>query len=318
MSLYPEIEPFHQFSLPVDPPHVLYVEQCGNQQGHPVLVLHGGPGGGCSPLLRRFFDPQRWHVVLFDQRGAGRSVPRGCVDANTTADLVSDIEQLRVALGIERWAVFGGSWGATLALHYASLHPQRVTGVVLRGVFLGRDRDMDWLYRGGAARLRPREWETFLAPLEEIERQDPLAAYHARLHDITTEESERVALAAVWAGWEASCATVAPSASVRQGFARESLPLALIETHYFVNRCFLEGAPVLECAKVLRDVPAWLVHGEYDLVCPVDQAWALARAWPGLQLRLAPMGGHSVSEPGVTEQLLESVAALADHLEGVA
>ena len=309
MPLYPELQPFHQFRLAVDEVHSLYVEQCGNPRGQPVVVLHGGPGGGCSPALRRFFNPDHWHIILFDQRGAGRSTPRGCLVNNTTADLRDDLEVLRQTLNIDRWYLFGGSWGATLALYYAQCFPARVAGLVLRGVFLGRQQDLDWLYRGGAARLQPQAWEAFLSPLDDSEHADPLQAYYRRLHGASGTDAEQ--LAGAWAQWEAVCSTLTPSPLVERGFAANSLPLARIETHYFVEHCFLQAHPLLDNMNRISDVPGIVVHGRYDLVCPVEQSHQLCQRWPAAELRVIPAAGHSVREPGIEQALLEAVADMA-------
>ena len=319
MPLYPEITPYNQFRLPVDGGHVLHVEECGNPEGLPVVVLHGGPGGGCSPHLRRFFDPAVWRVILFDQRGAGQSTPAASVEANTTAHLVADMEAIRKRLDVPGWMLFGGSWGATLALRYGQSYPQHVTAMVLRGLFLCRQRDLDWLYGpDGAARLRPQAWHSFIARLSPSQQRTPLTAYHARLHDAGNAECEEDALA--WADWEAACATLLPSASVRQGFARRALALARIETHYFVNGGFIDQ-PLLQGVSRLHGIPATLVHGRYDLVCPVEQAWALHRAWPGSELEVVASAGHSMAEPGIEKAVLAAVARMQARLgagEGVA
>ena len=311
MPLYPPVSPRQQFQFAVDDRHSLYVEECGNPAGRPVVVLHGGPGGGCSPHLRRFFDPQHWRIILFDQRGAGRSTPSACLIDNTTEHLVADLERLREHLGIRSWMLFGGSWGATLALRYASQYPQRVSAMVLRGIFLCRQQDLDWLYRpGGAGRLQPEGWAEFVAPLLAAERDNPLPAWQRRLAGSSGQA--QLALAAVWAAWEARCSTVLPSEAVAQGFSRQALAMALIETHYFIHGGFLDGWPMPPPASVLADIPGIIVHGRLDLVCPADQAVALHAAWPGSDLQLVEGAGHSVLEPGIEAALLEAVATMAE------
>ncbi|MDF1822720.1 MAG: prolyl aminopeptidase [Alcanivoracaceae bacterium] len=314
MPLYPEIAPYHQFQLPVGQGHTLYVEESGNRHGFPVVVLHGGPGGGCSGHLRRFFDPAFWRIILFDQRGAGRSTPAACVEHNSTDHLVADIEAIRAKLGVDRWLVFGGSWGATLGLRYSQNYPDHVAGAVLRGIFLCRDADLAWLYApGGASRLRPEAWQAFMAPLSASEQRQPLLAYHARLHDGNNARSMGDARA--WAGWEAACATLLPSASVRSAFAERALALARIETHYFINGGFL-GQPLLRGMSRMAAVPGIIVHGRYDLVCPADQAVALHQAWPGSELCMVSSAGHSLAEPGIEAALLRAVATMQARLTG--
>ena len=313
MSLYPEIQPFDQFVLSVDSDHHLYVEQCGNPHGVPVVVLHGGPGGGCSPVQRRFFDPSYWRIILFDQRGAGRSVPYASLENNTLAHLLDDMETLRRHLGIMHWALFGGSWGTTLALHYGLAHPGRVLGMVLRGIFLARPEDLAWLYGPeGAARLKPDAWDDFVAPLSVGQRDNPLPAYyqvlaqddHPALHDH----------ARAWARWEAACATLLPDSTVMRGFDEVAVSLARLETHYFAGAGMAGVPAILPCMGALADVPAWLVHGRYDLVCMPEQAWALHQSWPGSVLDWVEDGGHSLMEPGVTAAVFAAVQAMQQQL----
>ena len=310
MPLYPPLLPRQQFHLPVDDLHSLYVEECGNPDGRPVVVLHGGPGGSCSPHLRRFFDPQHWRIILFDQRGAGRSTPSACLTDNTTDHLIDDMEKLRQHLGVNRWMLFGGSWGATLALRYASEYADRVSAMVLRGVFLCRQQDLDWLYRaGGASRIRPEAWAEFVAPVSAPEQQRPLHAWHRLLG--ATDGPRQRALAGIWAAWEAACATVLPSEAVVEGFSRQALAMALIESHYFVNHGFLQQWPMPPTG--LGGIPGVVVHGRLDLVCPADQALALHQAWPGSSLNMVEGAGHSVTEPGIEAALLEAVAQMAQR-----
>ena len=313
-ELYPDIKPFVTHSLPVDELHTLYVEQCGNPQGLPVLFLHGGPGAGCEPMHRRFFDPERYHIVLFDQRGCGRSTPHAELTNNTTWHLVADIERLRERLGIERWVVFGGSWGSTLALVYAETHPERVLGLILRGIFLCRPQDMQWFYQQGANRLFPDAWEHYVEPIPEAERDDLLRAYYRRL--IGTDEVERLRVAKAWSVWEGSTLTLERNPAVIEHFAEAHLALSLarIEAHYFVNDTFLAPDQILRDVSRLKDIPGVIVHGRYDVICPLDGAWALHKAWPTAELRIIPTAGHAASEPGIVDALVAATRAMAARL----
>ena len=305
--LYPAVEPWDQRWLDVGEGHSLYVEQCGNPDGEPVVVLHGGPGGGCSPRMRRYFDPAHWRIVLFDQRGAGRSRPLGRVAANTTDHLIADLEHLRETLGISRWLLFGGSWGATLALAYGQRHAARVSGMVLRGIFLCRQRDMDWLYREGASRIFPEAWAAFRDAVPLAGRDNLVATYHAQL----MKDPPDMSLARHWAGWEAACATLLPSPGVVAAFETRALALARIESHYFMHGGFMPVGGLLAHMPALAGVPAHLVQGRYDMVCPAEQAWALHQAWPGSRLTLVPDAGHSATEPGMERALVAAVAGFA-------
>ena len=315
-TLYPEHLPWHQFHLEVGDGHELYVEESGRRGGIPAVYLHGGPGAGCEAWHRQLFDPERYHIVLFDQRGAGRSRPHAEVANNTTAHLVADMERIREALGLERWLVVGGSWGSTLALAYAEAHPKRVSGLILRGIFLCRDEDIAWFYQQGANRIFPDHWQDFVAPIPEAERDDLVAAYHRRLFD--ADEVTRMRAAEAWSVWEGRCATLRGSQAVIDHFADPfvALSLARIECHYFVNHAFLEPDQLLRDADRLRDIPGVIVHGRYDIVCPADQALALHRAWPRAELKLIPDAGHAASEPGILDALLAATDAFAERLEG--
>jgi proline iminopeptidase len=312
--LFPDIRPYATQRLAVDPPHTLHVEECGSPDGLPVLFLHGGPGAGCEPLHRRFFDPQRYRIVLFDQRGCGQSAPHAELTDNTTWHLVADIETLRAHLGIDRWVVFGGSWGSTLALVYAETHPERVLGLILRGIFLCRDRDIRWFYQEGASRLFPDLWEHFLAPIPAAERDDLLHAYHRRLTG--ANELERLRAAKAWSVWEGSTLTLESNPHLIEQFgeARRALSLARIECHYFVSHCFMEPDQLLRDADRLRDIPGIIVHGRYDVVCPLDNAWALRRVWPEAELRIVGAAGHAASEPGIVDALVTATQSFADRL----
>ncbi|WJW75633.1 prolyl aminopeptidase [Thiohalobacter sp. IOR34] len=313
-SLYPEIGPYVQHTVAVVPPHRLHVEECGNPAGLPVLVLHGGPGAGCEPYQRRFFDPERYRIVLFDQRGCGRSTPHASLEGNDTAALVADIEAIRRHLQIDRWLVFGGSWGSTLALVYAQAHGERVLGLVLRGIFLCRPRDLHWFYQDGASRLFPDYWEDFLDPIPPAERDDLMAAYHRRLTG--DDEVQRMAAAKAWSLWEARTATLSPRKDVVRHFADPftALALARIESHYFINRCFLKPNQILEDAGQLAEIPGIIVHGRYDCVCPPEQAQALARAWPAARLQIVDASGHSATEPGIAAALVAATDEMAARL----
>ncbi|MEW8508694.1 MAG: prolyl aminopeptidase [Candidatus Thiodiazotropha sp.] len=313
-DLYPPIEPYHTQLLSVDKGHRLYLEQVGKPDGIPVLFLHGGPGAGCEPYHRRFFDPERYRVVLFDQRGCGRSTPHASLEANTTWDLVEDIERIRQALNIEDWLLFGGSWGSTLAIAYAETHPQRVKGMILRGIFLCRDEEIQWFYQKGASRVFPDYWEDFLAPIPQQEREDLLHAYHRRLTG--GNDIERMAAAKAWSVWEGRTASLHPNPSVVKFFsdAHTALSLARIECHYFVNHAFLRpNQLLLECHK-LANIPAVIVQGRYDLICPMASAWELHRAWPGSELKVIADAGHSAAEPGIRSALIETTDKFAGEL----
>ncbi len=305
--LYPEIEPFDQGYLQVSPLHSIYYEQCGNPSGKPALFLHGGPGGGCNPRSRRFHDPAIYRLVLFDQRGCGRSRPLAELRENTTWHLVADIERLRVHFGIERWQVFGGSWGSTLALAYAETHPERVSELVLRGIFLLRRSELEWFYQHGASELFPDAWEQFLRPIPPVERGDLISAYHRRL---TGEDPElRLAAARAWSVWEASTSFLRPDPEHIESAAQEdfALSFARIECHYFVHGGFFdEDGQLLRDVGRIRHIPAVIVQGRYDVVCPMRSAHDLARAWPEAELVVVEDAGHSAFEPGTVDALVRA------------
>lgn len=305
-TLYPEIEPTHTGRLDVGDGHELYYEECGNPRGKPVVFLHGGPGAGCTPKMRRFFNPDVYRIVLFDQRGCGRSTPHASLEHNTTWDIVDDIEVLRAALGIKRWQVFGGSWGSTLALAYAERHPQHVTELVLRGIFLGTEDEARWLYQRGTSRLYPEAWQAFLKPIPKSERGDLIAAYYRRLTG--DDPVARLAAAKAWSVWEGSTSQLVPSADVINAFGSDQMALALarIECHYFAHNCFLEDGQLLRDIGRVRGIPAILVHGRYDVLCPAETAWSLSQAWPEATLRIVPDAGHSAFEPGITHELVNA------------
>lgn len=301
-------EPFDARMLDRGDGHRIYVEQCGNPQGRPVIVLHGGPGGGCSPMMRRFFDADHWRVVLFDQRGCGRSLPHASVTANTTAHLLSDIDAIRGELGLDPAVLFGGSWGATLALAYAQSRPEAVSALVLRGVFLGRQSELDWFYGGGAGRFWPELWERFTAPIPEPERHDLIAAYNRRLFSGDGPTETRFALP--WLAWENALAgldTPAPG-HLPPAYART---FARLENHYFANRCFLDEGQLLRDRPLIEHLPTIIVQGRYDMVCPPQSAWELASGWPRAQLRMVPASGHALTEPRIAAELVRVMEAMA-------
>lgn len=297
------IAPFDQRTIRVGGGHSIYMEQCGNPDGIPVVVLHGGPGGGCSPAMRRFFDPKVYRVILFDQRGCGRSKPSACVEHNTTWDLVTDIEQIRVLLGIDKWIVFGGSWGATLSLIYAQTHPSRALALVLRGVFLATQDELDWFYGGGAAQFWPEEWEKFSRIVPKAEQHDMIGAYHRRL--FSTDLAEQIRFARAWSDWESALAVLEPAQNRGVSPADYARAFARLENHYFKNGVFLDaGQAILENLERLADIPGIIVQGRYDMICPPARAYALARGWGKARLVMVPAAGHALSEPAITAELV--------------
>lgn len=292
--------------------HRIYVEQCGSSDGIPVVVLHGGPGGGCSPAMRRYFDPRVFRIVLFDQRGCGRSRPNASIEANTTWHLVSDIELIRQKLGIDRWIVFGGSWGATLGLVYAATHPNRVAYLALRGIFLMMRSELDWFYGGGAGHFWPELWKRFLDPLPPDERDDPITAYSRRL--FSGDLSVETAFARAWAGWEYALASIGSEGRGGESPSDYTRAFARLENHYFVNRGWLdEDGWILKNAALIADIPGIIVQGRFDMICPPRSAVALSHACPRLSLRIIPDAGHALSEPGIGAELLRDMDRLASN-----
>jgi len=312
-DLYPPLTPYETGTLPVAPPHVLYWEQSGNPRGLPVVFLHGGPGAGASADHRRFFDPERYRIVIFDQRGAGRSQPLGELAGNTTAALVEDIETLRQHLGIGPWVAFGGSWGSTLALAYAQAHPRQVLALVLRGIFLGRASEIRWFF-DGVGQFFPDEARRFFEFLPPDERGDPLTAFLLRLNDPDPEV--HLPAARVWSRYEAACSTLLPSPQTLQAFAQDNLALGLarLEAHFFANRLFLEENQLMANLHRIRQIPTVIVQGRYDMVCPPSTAVELAQAWPEATLHLVPDAGHSAMEPGTRRLLVAACDRLAREL----
>jgi proline iminopeptidase len=314
-DIYPPIEPYATHRLEVDSGHRLYVEECGHPNGIPALFLHGGPGAGCEPAHRRFFDPRRYRTVLFDQRGCGRSTPHASLEANTTWDLVRDIERIRAFLGIDRWLVFGGSWGSTLALAYAETHPERVSALVVRGIFLCREPEIRWFYQEGANWVFPDYWQDFLAPIPADEQHDLLSAYHTRLTG--TDEVARMAAAKAWSIWEGRTATLLPNPDLQAHFSDPHLALSLarIECHYFVNHAFFEPDQLLQDADRIAGVPGVIIQGRYDLICPMRSARELHHAWPRADLQVIPDAGHAAFEPGIRAALVAATDRYARELE---
>ncbi|MDC0717145.1 prolyl aminopeptidase [Nannocystis bainbridge] len=311
-TLYPELEPYNAGFLQVSDLHSVYFEESGNPDGKPAVFLHGGPGGGTVPDQRRFFDPERYRIVLFDQRGCGKSTPHAELQDNTTWDLVADIERVREHLNVQKWLVFGGSWGSTLALAYAQKHPRRVTEMVLRGIFLLRRSELKWFYQDGASSLFPDAWERFLAPIPAAERGDLMKAYHRRL--TSDDPALRLEAARAWSVWEASTSYLQVNSEQieRAGEDEFSLAFARIEAHYFVHRGFLEREnQLIENVPRIRNIPAVIVQGRYDVVCPAQNAWDLHRAWPEAELRFVDDAGHSAFEPGILHELVAATDRFA-------
>lgn len=312
-DLYPSVEPYAVHALDVGGGHRLYLEECGRPDGIPAVFLHGGPGAGCGAAHRGFFDPARYRAVLFDQRGCGRSTPHASLHANTTWDLVEDIERIRQRLGIERWLVFGGSWGSTLALAYAETHPERVMALVVRGIFLCRTPEIHWFYQEGASWLYPDYWADFLAPIPAEEQANLVSAYYKRL--TSDDEATRLAAARAWSIWEGRTATLLANPDVEAHFSSNqvALSLARIECHYFMNQSFLRPDQLLEDAYRISDIPGVIVQGRYDVICPLRSAWDLHLAWPKADFQLVRDAGHSAFEPGIRAALVAATARFADQ-----
>ena len=301
---YPPLDPFSQQIMQTDDGHQIYVEQCGNPDGMPVVVLHGGPGGGCSPAMRRYFDPNKYHVILFDQRGCGRSRPLASIKNNTTWHLVSDIEMIREGLSIDRWIVFGGSWGATLSLVYAQKYPDRVSHIVLRGVFLMTERELDWFYGGGAGQFWPDAWSRFIEKIPTDEHGDLIGAYHRRLFcgDLRIE----IQFGRIWSSWENALASIYSNGHGGEASGQYSRTFARLENHYFTNSGFLEfDDQILSQMDRIAHIPGFIVQGRYDMICPPKSAWGLSKVWPQCDLRLIRNAGHAMSEPGITSELVK-------------
>lgn len=316
LILYPDIKPFQTKNLKIDGTHTLYFEQCGNPDGIPVLFVHGGPGVGCSKSDRCFFDPAKYHIILFDQRGCGRSTPHAELKDNTTQDLIRDIETLRKHLELDRWLLFGGSWGSTLSLLYTQAHPERVLGLILRGVFLCRREDLQWFYQDGASQIFPDYWEDFQSPIPEAERGNMVKAYYERLNG--PNELAKMAAAKAWSVWEAHCATLRPNHELVDSFAAPHMALALarIETHYFMSNAFIEENQILNNTDKLEGIPGIIVHGRYDAICPLSNAFALHRKWHDSELHIIRDAGHSSREPSITDALVRATRDMAYRFQG--
>jgi proline iminopeptidase len=311
-GLYPEVDPFEIGWMNVPGDHEVYYELCGNPKGKPAVILHGGPGGAINPTMRRFFDPKAWRVALFDQRGCGRSRPNASLQDNTTWALVEDIERLRVKLGVEKWTVFGGSWGSTLALAYAITHPERVEALVLRGIFLLTQRELDWFYQDGASMMFPDAWERFLAPIPPAERGDLIGAYHRRLTG--DDRQAQLRAAAAWSQWEGDTISIRGPEARPPKFNETDFAVAFarIECHFFQNRGFFDhDGWILANAHRLQHIPGWIVQGRFDVVTPLDAAWRLIKAWPRARFDIVWDAGHASTEPGIIDGLVRATDAAA-------
>lgn len=311
-TLYPEIQCNKSYQLSVGSGHTLHIEESGNPSGIPVLFVHGGPGGGTSPRHRRFFNPDRYRIILFDQRGCGQSTPHASLTDNTTAHLIEDMEKIRDLLSVEQWFLFGGSWGSTLSLLYAQRHPERVLGMILRGIFLCRDEDINWFYQSGANAIFPDYWQDYLHPIPPEEHGDLLNAFHRRL--TSSNEIARMSAAKAWSVWEGRCSTLDPNQDVAEHFADPHFALAMarIEAHYFVNKAFIEPNQILRDTTRILDIPTVIVHGRYDMVCPVKQAFELHRLLPQAELHIVRDAGHSAFEPGIIDNLIHTTDKFAE------
>ena len=314
-KLYPDIQPYKIHHIEVEQPHVLYVEESGNPQGIPVLFVHGGPGAGCEAYHRRFFDPNVYRIILFDQRGSGHSTPHAELEGNTTQALVADMEIIREKLDINRWVLFGGSWGSTLSLVYAETHADRVMALIVRGIFLCRQKEIHWFYQQGADRIFPDYWQDYIEPIPEAERDNLLKAYYQRL----TGENEiaQMHAAKAWSIWEGRTATLKQNKNVIDHFAsaHTALSLARIECHYFMHDSFLEDNQILNNADKLKNIPGVIVQGRYDLICPLESAWELHQAWPKAELKIIADAGHSATEPGTVDALVTATDEMANLLK---
>lgn len=311
-SIYPPLEPYYSGRLDVGQGHVIYYEECGNPRGEPALIVHGGPGGGCNETMRRFHDPAHYRIILFDQRGCGHSTPHASLEANTTWHLVADMERLRIHLGIERWQLFGGSWGSTLSLAYAQTHPDRVTCLLLRGIFLLRRAELRWFYQEGCSWLFPDAFADFQRPIPEAERSDMISAYHKRLTG--SNYRERLICAKAWSIWEGTTLAMQADPERVRRFGADSYALAFarIECHYFVNGGFLRSdTQLIDDASRIAHIPGVIVHGRFDVVTPAKNAFDLRDVWTGADLRIVPDAGHAMSEPGIARELVDATRRFA-------
>ena len=312
--LHPSIEPFDQRMLQVGQGHKIYMEQCGNPKGIPVVVLHGGPGGGCSPAMRRYFDPKVYRVILFDQRGCGRSRPHASIDDNTTWHLVADIEKIRQSLNISDWMVFGGSWGATLALIYAQTHPDRVRHLILRGVFLMTQSELDWFYGGGAGKFWPETWARFVSLIPDVERGDMITAYHKRLFSGDLAMETRYSRA--WSAWENALASIHSNGNSGESHGHYARAFARLENHYFHNAGFLDfDGQILANMGRISHIPGVIVQGRYDMICPPTSAWKISKLWPNCELMMIRNAGHALSEPGISAELVRVMNNIGQEVQ---
>lgn len=312
LTLYPAIKPYAEHNLKVDDLHTLYVEECGEPDGIPIVFLHGGPGSPCETDHRRFFDPKVYRIILFDQRGCGRSTPYICLTNNTTQDLISDMEKIRKHLDVKKWILFGGSWGATLALLYAQAHPDKVVSMILRGVFLGRQFEIDWLFKeGGVSKFFPEHWQQFINHVSENKRANPLYAYYDLIHG--TDELIHMGAAKAWGRWEAECSTLEINPDIEKKLTNphHALCLAAIETHYFVNNLFIEENQILKNMHKIAHIPAIIINGRYDMICPLENSYTLSEVWPEAKLEIIRHAGHAAKEPAITAALVQATNELA-------
>ena len=313
MSLFPPIEPYNDLFLEVSDLHTIHVEEAGNLDGKPVVFVHGGPGGGIETIYRQYFDPEKWRIVLFDQRGCGKSTPFAELAENTTWDLVSDMEKIRDFLHIEKWVVFGGSWGSTLSLAYAQSHPGKVKGLILRGIFLLRHKEIQWFYQEGTSNIYPDAWENYIKPIDEGERDDFLSAYYKRL--TSKNRDVRLEAAKAWSMWEGSTSKLLQDEKIMQHFGEEdfSEAFARIECHYFIHKGWFDPEDqLLQNISLIRHIPGAIVQGRYDVVCPMITAWELHQAWPEAEFHIIKDSGHSMTEPGIAEKLVQLTEQYAD------
>lgn len=312
LNLYPPIEPYNTGRLSVTGGHEIYFEECGNREGKPVLLVHGGPGGGSNQTMRRYHDPERYRIILFDQRGCGRSTPHASIEDNTTWELVADMERLREHLGVERWQLLGGSWGSTLSLAYAQTHPEQVSELILRGIFTLRRAELEWFYQEGCSWIYPDAFEHYLAPIPQAERGDMIAAYYKRLTH--SDPAVQLEAARAWSVWEGSTLSLLHDENRVRNFANADYALAFarIECHYFINRGFLDrDDQLIADAGKMAGIPGVIVHGRYDIVTPLKSAWELAKAWPDGDLRIVPDSGHAMTEPGIIHELVSATRRFA-------
>ncbi|MUO81138.1 prolyl aminopeptidase [Agrobacterium vitis] len=314
-SFYPEIEPFETGDLDVGDGHVIHWERVGTKGAKPAVFLHGGPGGGINPNQRRVFDPALYDVILFDQRGCGKSTPHAHLEANTTWHLVADIERLRDMIGVEQWLVFGGSWGSTLALTYAQTHPERVSELVLRGIYTLTKAELDWYYQFGVSEMYPDRWEHFIAPIPVEERHDMISAYHRRLTG--DDKAVQLECARAWSQWEGATISLIPNFQQIENFGEDhyAIAFARLENHFFMNRIWMEDGQLLRDAHKLKGIPGVIVHGRYDMPCPLRYAWELSKLWPDADLHIVEAAGHSMSEPGILDQLIRATDRFAGKIQ---